>query len=1334
MLRWSVRLAIFAALLLAGACSGGTGCSGRGTTLPGGFPQADVVPNAASARLTRPGLDFIANNLGSIASSTLGASGDAAQFAVPEASTSLSFFGIQACGSPGAGQCLAQAMLGGAALHVDAVAPDSLSVSGTVPVEAADIPVVASGPFGLRLTFDIGLGSGGCNGGTPRVTPTSVPVAVSIPLVAESQMPRAGYTKIDTANASVSATIDASTLQICGSGISGLFAGVLGDFKSFVLGLVESPLESALRSQLASQLCQKPDPTSSPPCPSGTAPSTDGTECLFGSGTEAGQCLPTLLGTEGHLDLGALLATLSPGTASGIDFVLAAGGDASAAPNCKAGQTWTASSGCATDRSAPYPGHTPNGITLGLLGGALPDPPSSCVSPAPNPLPQGIPIPDELTTDTVTPWPTGDSGPDFGLALAGRFLNYVATSAYNSGALCLGASTDAVQELNTGLVSAILPSVKDLTFEPGPSSPAAAMAIATRPQRPPSITVGGGTDITSDPLLTVLLPQFATDFYVWSYDRYVRVLTYTADLTIPVNLQTGQDPTASVTSPAVGGILPVLGDVSAENASVTNSELLAESPEQISGAVTALLSGLVGELLGKALPPLDVGSALAKFGVNLDIPAGGFRKLTKDSDDFLALFGDLTTGATIAAVHPRASLVGMTVDPAAMALGTADRAQFPTLSIAMSVLPEEDDGTRAIEYSLWIDDQPRSAWQTSPDAEVHGQFLFFQGKHVLRVTARFEGHPETEGTTPAEVPFTIDVLPPTVWIEKTDSGYAGRAYDFVSATPALRARYRTNVDGAWSPWGSLESLPTFPTKSVELEVMDEVGNVGASNGLLPGAQGPTDQAAGASGCSTSGKPARLESGESGESGALAMLGCIAALALLARRRRAAGVLVVAVTQGCSCSGSGNGGSPTGCGDGCDQTCGPPNPLGLIGSYTSYAVAPEGTVWLAGYDDADVTSGLLYGDLVVGTYDVSTHQIAWQTVDGLPPPPPAGSCPPNPPSTWRSGLTDPGPDVGLWTSIQLDSGGNPMVSYYDATNSALKFASSPDGGKTWGSHTVMQAASSDIGRYSKMLILGGVPTVAFLVIEPGSGGWTRSRVVIATAKVTTPQSASDWTFQDAVVDEQTPCQAAPCGDSVAMAKGPNGVGLVIYEHGQGNLVGAVRQGDTWTATVLDGPTGAGTGDVGIGASLAITDDGDWHIGYVNGWTGALQYLRVPGGDLQPLRPEIVDDGTQVGGQPFPDGTHLIGDDCSLTVGDDGTVRIVYQDASAGTLREAIGSAGAAPQTQQNVWTTKVLSQPSFFAGFFPHYIPQAQSIENWYRALDDTRSPPLVTGNVAFVSP
>jgi hypothetical protein len=516
--------------------------------------------------------------------------------------------------------------------------------------------------------------------------------------------------------------------------------------------------------------------------------------------------------------------------------------------------------------------------------------------------------------------------------------------------------------------------------------------------------------------------------------------------------------------------------------------------------------------------------------------------------------------------------------------------------------------------------------------------------------------------------------------------------------------------------------------------------------------------------------------------------------------------VAATTQGCSCGGSGNQGSPPGktqCGFDCNEPCGPANLPGLIGAYTSVAVAPDGTTWVAGYNDADVTNGLLYGDLVVGKYDTGKQAVEWQTVDGLPPVRTDGSCAPNASDSWRHGETDSGPDVGLWTSIQLDASGNPMVSYYDATNGALKFASSPDGGTTWNVHTVMQAAQSDIGRYSKMVLLDGKPTIAFLVEEPGTNGWARSRVVLATGNVAVPQAMTDWAFQNTVVDEQTPCRAEFCatgdvcvqstmicqptaagcmpadcgasaagvgstpqacvtiqgkpacqaifdsthidsypdaaGDYVTLANGPKGLGIVVYDRTRGNLVGLTSQSGNWAAEILDGQTGANTstmrvdtGDVGVGASLAIADNGDWHVSYVNGWTESLQYLLVPGGDLtKPRAPEIVDNGLSINGMANSDGQHIVGDDSSISVDASGTVRIVYQDATVGALREATGTLGA---TGKHTWSTKAIAQQDRFAGFFPRYVAEVQQVANWFRATDHSQAPPVVSGDVAFVQP
>ena len=654
MLRWSFRPAFFVLILIVlASCSGSggcTGCSGCGMApLPQGFQQTLIIPNAAAVRVTRPGFDFVSANLGMVASKALGqtAAGGLVSFSppltfpIPDSPTSILGISVELCKPPvTADQCVADIFVQMANLHIDAITPSSIQVTGTIPVKVDDIPVTTT-----LGDMDIGIGNGTCNGSTPAVTYANVPVSVQLPLVAETQAPRNGYTKIDAANAAISATIDPSIVQICG----GILSGIVDLFKSFVVSQISSQLQSTLQKQLESQLCTKPDPTSSPSCPVDTQPSSDNSQCVFTSNTTT--CLPMLLGTEGHLDIGSLLAKYSPGSSAGVDLVLASGGSANAAPGCAANQTWTSTGGCQAD--PPFPsGHTPNGLT----GNARRDDPPASVELRPavqNQLPQGIPIPSELTTDVLVPWPMGDNGPDVSLALSGRFLNYAVVSAYNAGALCLGVTTESVQALSTGYVSAVVPSLKDLTFEPGKDSSAAAMAITTRPQKPPALAIGGGTDIKKDPLLTVTLPQFAIDFYVWSEDRFIRAFTYTADLTIPVNLQTGKDPK---TNPN-GGLLPVIGDVSAANGVVTNSDLVWEDPQQLASSLSALLSGLVGQFLGNGFPPIDVSSALASYGLSLTVPEGGIRKLSKGSDDFIGIFADLSVAPTKVVIKPHVSIL-----------------------------------------------------------------------------------------------------------------------------------------------------------------------------------------------------------------------------------------------------------------------------------------------------------------------------------------------------------------------------------------------------------------------------------------------------------------------------------------------------------------------------------------------------------------------------------------------------------------------------------------------------------------------------------------------------
>ena len=880
------RLLLAALFLIVASCSGGgcsSGCASCGTTpLPGGFPKASTIPNAASVRVTRPGLDFVQENLGTLAEKALGASAapgakpGVASFAIPPGSGNPKVCSVA---TPAASQCNAEIAIGQSKLRVNSLTPNRVKIDGLLPVRIRDLPV----SFSLGLTVKAYVVAGdktqvaGQNlcaaslRGSDTLPYKDFPLNVELPLITETRAPRDGYTKVDVENAIIDIGITKNDVEVCDDTCGGLALcqGFFDTVKDLAFNTLIDGVKGQVKTALAGAFCTKPTPTVTPACPTGSEPDnadlTKATKCVF-TGTQ--ECVPSLLGIDGRMDLSKALINFSPGTQGGLDFVLASAGDMNPAPGVTTLPAWT-------PRKPPVPAqdNNTNGISLKMLGGAQPQPTAKCVTVVPNPPPQGIPVPKELEGDTITPWPAATPGPHVGFALAGRYLDHAATSAFNSGVLCLGISTEQVDQLQTGYLSILAPSIKLLAFEQN----AAAAAITTRPGAPPKIKLGGGTDVKTDPLLKITLERFAVDFYVFSLDRFVRFFTYTADITIPVNLQTGKDPK---TNPN-GGILPVLGDLTLANGSVTNADLLMDDPAMVAGGVTGLLGGIVGQFLGGGLKPIDLSSALASVGLGLDIPAGGIRKLTSGTDDFLAIFANITKATTTAheEADTRASIVEKVVHPSAMGL-TAARASFPTLRVHV-----EGIASHPTEHTWWIDEGTHSAWTTANDVVVDQDTMILQGKHVLHVSSRVVSDMASEDGTPAELPFVIDTLPPRIEANRDGNRVVVRATDYVTSESSLVARRRV-AEGAWTEWAPFATVSSFEAEAAaEVEVRDEEGNIGRVS--LPLIRGKADSslAAAGSGCGCrvpGGRaPAPLGSSQSGLFAGLFAL----ALAITIRGRR-----------------------------------------------------------------------------------------------------------------------------------------------------------------------------------------------------------------------------------------------------------------------------------------------------------------------------------------------------------------------------------------------------------------------------------------------------------------
>lgn len=1372
-----------------GGCGGCSGCAGM-TPLPGGFPVDQAVQNAASVRVSRPGLDFIEKQLGPITANLTKAPNGILGFDIPAVDppkaqiANLSILGKvyldpNVCpGGPDPNanppRCHANVNIGASAFQIDSVTPNAVKLSATIPLELEDTPIEANvnydppilDPVDLGgITLHIGYGNGDCSNGKPNVTPKTLPISVTVPLVAETVSPRIGYTKIDVDNADINLDgLREGDVRVCSScGFATDICSAITD-SGFVKGLVVGPLKNGLRDQvktlLRDQLCTAPNPTLNPSCPTDTSPDDANAHCVYNS--DRTKCVPMLLGMDSHAELGGLLKSISPGTAGGIDFGLASFGVMNPAPSLPTNPQ----------------GRTQNGVTLGMIGGALPQPPSKCVVQKPVAPPTNIPIPDEMAPTVAD----DASAPHVGISLSGRFLEYAFTSVYNSGLLCLGVSTEQIDMLKSGLLSLLVPSLKTLTFEQSD----AAAAITTRPGEPPIVSMGGGTDPNADPLLLVSLPKLSLDFYIWSFDRFARVFTYTGDFTIPVTLQTGKGP-----SNPNGGIIPAIGDIKVANGVVSNADtLLLDDPNIVAGAVSGIFGTVSKQLVGSGFGPIDLSSVVSSLGLNLEVNT--IKKLTKGSDDFVGIFATLgKPQAASVEVDTRAELTAKRVWRENMKANTYDRAKLPELDVA--VRSSLDDGKHAIEYSWWIDTGTRSTWRTLPEGKllIKDDQLFVQGKHTLHVAARVAGETATEDGSPAEIPFVIDALAPFVSVEHGESSKVRvKAWDLVSGPSELEARYQLDerTFSAWVPLGEIESIDVTGATSVTVQVKDAESNIGTvRQALVRGRGDPTIVAAG-SGCSCR----EVGGGYDRESAGI-ILAVFGLIVIVARRRGRAPSLalaalgvVAATSQGCSCGSEGDG--KTGCGSDCNQACSTGLGKGQPGAYLSVAKATDGTIWMAGYNDSLLSEGdsLLWGDLVVGRYDSGKQEVDWETVDGIPTRT-DGTCPGYEPAGWRRGETDSGDNVGRWTSIQLTSKGQPMVSYYDDTNHRLKFAINESGNYgDWKTTVLREQPGADAGKYSKMLVVDGKPVIAFMQLEPGSGGRTRSKIVLARATTEAPHAASDFRFEDIAVDDEGPCRAdscaggeaciketgvctktiggcpTPCTESqacvakdnqatcltktgpvgtyprglgayISLAKGPTGLGLVAYDGYHGNLVGFADRGVVpWERVVLDGETGRredktaiDTGDVGIAASLAISPGGVWHVSYVNGVDESLRYISVDNGRVG--RSEVVDDGSSVNGKSHPDGKHLVGDDSSIRV-DGSIITIYYADSTSLGLRRAVGT-GAAPTHK---WDLKSMPQENRWVAF-PQVVPgDDDKVAAWWR--QSTRSSKTVEGNALVLTP
>ncbi len=203
---------------------------------------------------------------------------------------------------------------------------------------------------------------------------------------------------------------------------------------------------------------------------------------------------------------------------------------------------------------------------------------------------------------------------------------------------------------------------------------------------------------------------------------------------------------------------------------------------------------------------------------------------------------------------------------------------------------------------------------------------------------------------------------------------------------------------------------------------------------------------------------------------------------------------------------------------------PPLSEGVYAPYASAAVMPS-EILVASYNET-------YGDLVLSHHDkVTGKKLKLEFVDGTPAQSGEHQGDPTGP---RGGVSEPGPNVGLYASLAIGADALPRIAYWDKDNLDLKYAEkTPEG---WAIHVV--DGDGEVGEYASMQFLAGRLRIVYFVAKAKSlagqpGPFTTLRY--AEAKTQNPRSASDWTLVDVIAPapSRNPCDGQCTGSEVCL---------------------------------------------------------------------------------------------------------------------------------------------------------------------------------------------------------
>ncbi|MDB4930389.1 MAG: hypothetical protein JWM10_2873, partial [Myxococcaceae bacterium] len=660
---WAEAASVLRLMVMAVAvagCSGG-GCSscagGALGPIPGGYPVTPEtrVARALQVRVTDQGLRNVSQLGGDL---LLGATGGRLPIPVVNGNFGVGRYVVCRDGACGLDLVLPTSP---PPLELFFVAPDRIEVRARIGFHG-EIPL-------RTCTLFCNSMCGGCADGidtrltidTARGARRYIGLRTAIAIRRDTHAERRNYYRAELVPAMGATEVVEETP---GEGFDDAWVGCSGGGLCGLLPVLRGTISGAFRGALGGALGPIQDALSQasmpapPGCPTGTR--VDGARCRYGDGA----LVPSLLGVELAGNVGALLASVSPGVRAGSSIVIAAG-DA------------------AHDAEV-----TAQGMTLNVFGVAQSQGHNACVPRLAEPALAEVPQWAALRQNEA---PASARVSDLAVGLSETYLNHALFQLWDAGTFCLGVTSSLSQQLTAGTFAVIVPSLRHLLF-PASGGP---IALVLRPQRPPTVTLAPGVN----PTLTLRFERLALDVMVWSEERYVRALTVTTDVTAPLTLQRD-----------AGGLRPALGRVTTAATVVTGSALVSDPTARLAMSFDGLLGTAVGMLAGSipaiAIPSIPVPGAMGMpvGTVNVELPENGLRAVDEGGSRFLGLFMDLryrrAAMPDAAVAETEASVLG--VDPA----GASARVRVRVAPGASAL------SGRPHEYATRVDGMTWSAWST----------------------------------------------------------------------------------------------------------------------------------------------------------------------------------------------------------------------------------------------------------------------------------------------------------------------------------------------------------------------------------------------------------------------------------------------------------------------------------------------------------------------------------------------------------------------------------------------------------------------------------------------